>query len=575
MDLNSLKKNLKKDFTGFKNLNVAVLSNCSTQYLAQAMRGYGFEKKLSINIWEADYDAIDIAINDSASPLYTGKNDYVFLLFSTKKLQGKFYASNHKANFANEFLQEVENIVQTVSEKIKTNFIVCNLPEEQESVFGNFGNKTADSFIYQTRKINFELMQLAEKTANVFVADIAGLAAAKGKAYCFDSRLYVNADVIWSLDFTADVAVNTVQILESFVGSSKKCLILDLDNTTWGGIIGDDGVEGIQIGELGNGKSFTQLQQWAKALKERGIILAVCSKNTEEIAKEPFEQHPDMKLRLEDISVFVANWDNKADNIRYIQSVLNIGFDSMVFLDDNPFEREMVKTHIPQLTVPNLPEDPSEYISYLNTLNLFETVSYTSEDKERTKQYQEEASRVIAREKFTDEKDFLVSLNMVSEVKAFDAFTTPRVAQLTQRSNQFNLRTIRYSEEDVKQISSSADYVTFTFNLADKFGDHGLIAVVILKKQNAKELFVDTWIMSCRVLKRGVEQFTLAELMNWTKANGFEKINGQFISTPKNAIVKNHYQDLGFTSVNEIEGLWSLSITDYQAKPFYISAKNK
>ena len=572
MDFNLLKKNLKKDFTGFKNINLAVLSNCSTQYLSQGIRAYGYEKRLSINVWEADYDAIDIAVNDSASSLYTRKNDYVLLLFSTKKLQGKFFASNHRANFAEDFIREVEGIVQTVSEKVKTNFIICNLPEEIDSVFGNYGNKTPDSFIYQTRKINYLLMTLAERTTNVFISDVAALAGSKGKSYCFDSRLYVNADVIWSLDFTADVAVNTVQILESFAGFSKKCLILDLDNTTWGGIIGDDGVENIQIGELGMGKSFTQLQQWAKALKDRGIILAICSKNTEEIAKEPFVRHPDMVLRLEDISVFVANWDNKADNIRYIQSVLNIGFDSMVFLDDNPFEREMVKTHVPLLTVPDLPEDPSEYVTYLNTLNLFETVSYTSEDKERTKQYQEEASRVIAREKFTDEKDFLISLNMESEVKAFDAFTTPRVAQLTQRSNQFNLRTIRYSEEDVKQISSSDDFATFTFNLSDKFGDHGLIAVVILKKQSAKELFIDTWIMSCRVLKRGVEQFVLSELVDWAQNNEFGTIIGQYIPTPKNALVKDHYEELGFSKTDN-EGYWSLTVSEYKEKAFYICHK--
>ena len=393
-----------------------------------------------------------------------------------------------------------------------------------DPVFGNFGNKTADSFIFQIRKINYLLMTLAQKTTNLFVSDVSAMYSSRGTSYCFDPRLYINADVIWSLEFTTDLAVNTVQILESFTGFSKKCLILDLDNTVWGGIIGDDGID-------------------------------------------------NMILRLDDISIFVANWDNKADNIRYIQSVLNIGFDSMVFLDDNPFEREMVKTHVPQLTVPDLPEDPSEYIPYINTLNLFETVSYTAEDKDRTKQYQEEANRTIARAKYTDEKDFLISLHMVSEVKHFDGFSTPRVAQLTQRSNQFNLRTIRYTEVDIKRIAASDDFVTFTFNLEDKFGDHGLISAVILEKKHNEELFVDTWIMSCRVLKRGVEQFVLAELIQWAKANGFEKLTGQYIPTPKNALVKDHFKDLGFITTEQKEGYWSLLIHDYQKKPFYISSK--
>lgn len=573
MDFSTLRKNLKKDFTGFKKINLAVLADSSTQYLATAIRGYAYEKKLDVNIWEADYDAIDITITDSESPLYNRKNDYTLLFFSTKKLQKRFYSSGNKEGFADDFLNEVKGIIETVSEKIKTNFIICNLEEEIDAVFGNFGNKTAHSFIFQVRKINYQLMLLAQETSNVYISDIAAVQASKGRAHSYDSRLHIGSDVIWSLDFTTDIAVNIVQVLEAFAGFGKKCLILDLDNTTWGGIIGDDGLENIQVGELGVGKAFTQLQKWAKALVERGIILGICSKNTESIAKEPFEKHPDMILRMDHISIFVANWDNKADNIRYIQSVLNIGFDSMVFLDDNPFEREMVRKNVPGVTVPELPEDPADYIPYLNTLNLFETVSFTAEDKERTKQYQEEAGRNIARAKYTDEKEFLKSLDMVSEVRPFTGFTVPRVAQLTQRSNQFNLRTVRYTEEDVKRISASDNFVTFTFNLEDKFGDHGLIAVVILEKKSKTELFLDTWIMSCRVLKRGVEAFTLAEIVNWAKENGFTTLYGEYLPTPKNALVKDHYQGLGFEAADSTGKDWKLEVAGYKPGVFFIDKK--
>ena len=573
IDFNSLKKNLKKDTNGFKSINTAILADSATQYLAVALKGYGVEKKLTVNVWEADYDAIDITINDSNSPLYTSGNNYVILFFSAQKLQNRFYGSYNKQGFSDLFVNEVENIIDTISTRIKTNFIVYNIEETLDPVFGNFANKTPHSFLYQVRKINYQLMVLAEKKKNLFISDIAALQAERGALYSRDSRLYINGSVTWSLQFTVDVAINTIQIIEAFAGFSKKCLILDLDNTTWGGIIGDDGIENIQIGSLGMGRAFTQLQQWAKALVERGIILAICSKNNELIAKEPFNRHPDMVLKLDDISVFVANWDNKADNIRYIQSVLNIGFDSMVFLDDNPFEREMVKTHIPALTVPDLPEDPADYMPYLNALNLFETVSFTAEDRERTKQYQEEANRNIARTNFTDEKDFLLSLNMTSEVNSFNAFSIPRVAQLTQRSNQFNLRTIRYSEEEVKNISTSNKYVTFTFNLADKFGDHGLISAVILKKVNDQELFIDTWIMSCRVLKRGVEQFVLAEIISWAEQHGYTTITGDYLPTPKNALVKDHYESLGFQSAGSSNTQWQLSVNHYKQTPFYITKK--
>ncbi|MGZ4037288.1 MAG: HAD-IIIC family phosphatase, partial [Bacteroidia bacterium] len=305
--------------------------------------------------------------------------------------------------------------------------------------------------------------------------------------------------------------------------------------------------------------------------KERGIIIAVCSKNNEATAKEPFQKHPDMVLTLDDIAVFVANWDTKADNIKYIQSVLNIGFDSMVFLDDNPFERSMVRTHFPQVLVPELPEDPTLYLDYLMKLNLFETASFSEEDGQRTKQYQEEASRVIAQKSFVNEDDFLANLNMTSEVSAFTKFNVPRVAQLSQRSNQFNLRTVRYTEEDVQRLSQSDKHVTLAFTLKDKFGDNGLISVIILEKQNTA-LFIETWLMSCRVLKRSMENFTLNTIMKYAKENGFTKVIGEYIPTPKNSMVKDHYKELGFTETN---GKWELNVTGYQDRKCFIDAETR
>jgi FkbH-like protein len=275
-------------------------------------------------------------------------------------------------------------------------------------------------------------------------------------------------------------------------------------------VIGDDGLEGIQLGHgLGIGKAFTEFQMWVKKLKQRGIILCVASKNNEDTAKEPFLHHPDMILRLDDIAVFQANWETKVDNIRTIQRILNIGFDSMVFLDDNPFERSMVRDNIPGITVPELPEDPGLYLEYLYSLNLFETASYSQADKDRTKQYQVEAQRVSLAKTFHNEADFLKSLAMVSTVEGFTRFNTPRVAQLSQRSNQFNLRTVRYTEEDIARLAADPTVIDLSFTLEDKFGDNGLIAVIIMRPQDADTLFVDTWFMSCRVLKRGMENFTL------------------------------------------------------------------
>ena len=393
----------------------------------------------------------------------------------------------------------------------------------------------------------------------------------------FTPNIYVSTEMVLSIDILPYVASRVMDIVCAIKGQFKKCLILDLDNTLWGGVIGDDGLESIQLGHgLGIGKAFTEFQMWVKKLKNRGIIICVASKNDEAVAKEPFLKHPDMILHLDDIAVFQANWETKVDNIRTIQSILNISFDSMVFLDDNPFERNMVRENIPGITVPELPEDPGEYLEYMYSLNLFETASYSTNDKDRTKQYQTEAKRVSLKKTFANETDFLKSLDMVSTVSGFTKFNTPRVAQLSQRSNQFNLRTVRYTEADVTGMAADPKTMDLAFTLDDKFGDNGLIAVVIMKGQDKDTLFVDTWFMSCRVLKRGMENFTLNTMVETAKAKGYRKIIGEYIPTLKNGMVKEHYDRLGFTLVgNGKDGVkrYELDVESYNPRECYINKK--
>ena len=570
---NDLKKNLKKDYTGFKKLKVAILSDSASQLLNNAVRGYGYTAQLDLEIYEADYNQIDLQIFDPSSELYTFNPDYIFINRSTEKLIKDFYKKNkyEQGQFAEYMQASTQKYYDVIGSRLRSKVIINTYPEINDSVFGNFAAKTNISFTYQLRKTNLLLMDLSQKAKDMFVCDLAGLQSDLGHRFVFDPKMYVNADMVYSIDFLPYIAKHITDIILSITGTFKKCLILDLDNTTWGGIIGDDGMEGIQVGYLGMGKVFNELQLWAKQLKQRGIIIAICSKNTEEIAKEPFISHPDMVLRLDDIAVFVANWETKVDNIRHIQSILNIGFDSMVFVDDNRFEREMVKSGIPDITVPELPEDPSEYLVYLRTLNLFETASFTEEDEERTKQYQEEAQRNMLLQRFDNEQDFLQNLNMLSEVKEFDEFSIPRVAQLTQRSNQFNLRTIRYTEEDLRLIKQDPDYFSMSLTLEDKFGNHGLIAIIMLKKLDEATIFIDSWIMSCRVLKRGMENFTLNTIVALAEKNNFKKIIGEFLPTKKNGIVKDHYLSLGFEQAGD---KWELDVTNYKTLETYIKNKN-
>ena len=570
---NNLKRNLDKDFSGLKKIKVALLSDTASQFLNDAITGYGYEAQISFEIYEAEYNQIDFQVFDPSSELYSFNPDFVIINRSTEKLLKDFYGKerSQQNNFSDYVLQNTKRYYDIITSRLRAKIIINTYPEINDSVFGNFAAKISSSFVYQLRKTNLLLMELAQNSKDLFICDLASLQSSLGYQFVFDSRLYVGADMVYSTAFLPYIAKNITDIIQSITGSFKKCLILDLDNTTWGGIIGDDGMEGIQIGYFGIGKIFTELQMWAKQLKQRGIILAVCSKNTEEIAKEPFMNHADMVLKMEDIAVFVANWETKVDNIRHIQSILNISFDSMVFVDDNPFEREMVKAGIPDITVPDLPEDPGEYLIYLRGLNLFETASFTEEDEVRTKQYQEEAQRNLLLQSFDNENDFLASLNMLSDVKAFDEFSTPRVAQLTQRSNQFNLRTTRYTDEDVRRISLDPDYYTISLSLEDRFGHHGLIGIIILKKESSKQLFIDSWIMSCRVLKRGMESFTLNVIIDIAKANHFEEVIGEYIPTKKNGIVKDHYKNLGFRLAGD---KWVMDVASYEKRNTFITNKN-
>jgi len=569
---NQLQKNLKKDFSGLKTIKVAILGDTATQFLTQALKGIGYDNGVNLEIWEADFNQIERQVYDLFSELYEFNPEIVIVFQSSHKLLGKYnkIKPDQHLLFASNELDAIENIYSNLTSNLDAKVIYYNYTEIDDSIFGNYANKTESSFLFQLRKLNYELMSLASKKPNLYLCDISSIQNQVGKLNFFQASIYISTEMVLSIDVLPRVASKTMDLINTLNGKFKKCVILDLDNTTWGGIIGDDGIENIQIGSLGIGKAFSEFQYWIKKLKNRGVIVAVCSKNTESVAKEPFEKHPEMVLRMEDISVFRANWENKADNIRQIQSILNIGFDSMVFLDDNPFERNIVRENIPEVCVPELPEDPANYLEYLYELNLFETVSFSNEDAERTKLYQIEAERAKIHQKFTNEDDFLKNLEMLSDIQAFNKFNTPRVAQLSQRSNQFNLRTIRYTDADIERIANSNDYVTLSYTLEDKFGDNGLICVIILNKEDKNTLFIDTWFMSCRVLKRGMENFVLNTIVNFAIENGFTTIKGEYIPTMKNDMVKDHYINLGF---EKNKTYFSLQLQNYQDRKTYIKIK--
>lgn len=569
-----LKHNLKSELSSLPIIKVSLLGDTSTQLLATAIRGTAVERGYYIDLFEAEFNQVERQLLDSSSDLFSFDPEFIIIFQSTHKLAELHSLSSEKEKVADNRLSFLSVVCDNpvLSEKK----IICfNYPEIDDTVFGSYANKIHSSLLYQVRKLNNGLMALADRYPNLFICDISSIQNKYGRDFMFSSNVYTSTEMVLSIDSLPFVASRVLDIICSIKGRFKKCLILDLDNTLWGGVIGDDGLDGIQLGHgLGIGKAFSEFQMWIKKLRERGIIICVASKNDEAIAREPFEKHPDMVLKLDDIAVFMANWETKVDNIRAIQGVLNIDFDSMVFVDDNPFERSIVRENIQGITVPELPEDPGDYLEYLYSLNLFETASFSVNDKNRTKQYQDEAQRISLAKTFTNESDFLQSLNMSSAVSGFTSFNIPRVAQLSQRSNQFNLRTIRYTEAEVAEIAKRQDIIDLSFTLEDKFGDNGLIAVVILRPIDKETLFVDTWLMSCRVLKRGMEYFTLNTIVERAKSAGYKRIIGEYLPTAKNKMVESHFPDLGFQKIEgQDTNRYILDINTYHPKQCFIEKR--
>lgn len=565
-----LKKNCARTPETPDGTRFALLGDCATQLLATAIRGYALEMNLPLRVFEADYDQIDAQLMDTGSEFYAFAPETVLLYRCTEKLYERFVRTplDARAAFAETEIEKIRAEWARVQHGTKADILFFTFLPMDDGVFGSYALREGSAFPYQLLKLNYLLAEAAREAGNVRLIDLEPIRAHMGYDAFHDPKLYAIAKMPISTQALPAVASRVVDAILARKGRFHKCAIVDLDNTLWGGVIGDDGLEGIQIGELGQGHAFTEFQTWLKELKNRGVMLAVCSKNDEANAKEPFLRHPEMVLKLDDFSAFVANWEDKASNIRRIQKELNIGLDSMVFFDDNPFERNLVRTMLPEVEVPELPEDPAEYTAFARMQNLFDTNSYSDEDRVRTERYLAEKSRTELSAGIDNYDDYLKALGMKAVCAPFDAFHIPRIAQLTQRSNQFNLRTVRYSEQEIEEIAANPRYITRYYTLRDRFGEHGLIAVVILEKRE-NELFVNEWLMSCRVLKRGMEQFIADSIVRAAREAGVARVVGEYIPTPKNAMVKDLYASMGFRPLSD--GLYEARVDDYQNHQTFIT----
>ena len=420
-----------------------------------------------------------------------------------------------------------------------------------ESLFGNIDVAVPGTLANILAAINLQLAGRCLENGDILF-DTATLAQTVGVANWHDQQMWNIGKLPFADAFVPLYADHVGRLLGAIRGKSRKVLILDLDNTVWGGVIGDDGLDGIRVAQGDAiGEAHLSVQRLALDLRRRGVVLAVCSKNTDEIARTPFTNHPEMLLKLDDIAVFQANWNDKATNIRSIAAELSLGIDSMVFLDDNPAERGLVRSLLPEVAVPEVTDDAAHYARTLSAAGYFEAISFSNEDLKRADFYQDNAKRANLMKGVDGVDAYLASLNMTITFMPFDTIGRSRIVQLINKSNQFNLTTRRYTEPEIERLEADPSALGLQVRLSDTFGDNGMISVVICRTAQPSEWTIDTWLMSCRVLGRKVEWMVLGEILKQARERGISRILGRYIPTEKNALVVDHYRKLGFEKLAE------------------------
>lgn len=428
-----------------------------------------------------------------------------------------------------------------------------------------------DSISQKITDLNLRLSEVCHNLNNVFIINIDGLVHKYGYENIFDARYYYIGKIIYSSFGNKKVSEFVSQYIKSYLGKRKKCLVLDLDNTLWGGVLGEVGLENIKLSNDGEGKTFYDFQKEILEFYNSGIILAICSKNDIELVMEVFEKHPYMVLRKEHFAAYQINWNSKIQNLKLIAEEINIGLDSLVFIDDSSFERESVRSALPEISVPDVPVDFSDYPRFISEIPFFETYKITSEDKIRGKMYAEEKIRTELKETSASLKDFLFSLNLIITITAANEFTIPRISQLSQKTNQFNLTTRRYTENEIKKLSKLSKWKIYSVSATDRLGDSGIVGIAMIEiNENCAR--IDNFLISCRVLGRGIEQAFLAEILKLLKESNIENVTGEFLPTSKNKVAKDFLSTFGFIKKGS---LFSFDISQKIICPEWVKVKHE
>jgi FkbH-like protein len=579
-DLLMKRKGLRRQLstqTGLQEIRVAVLGGSTTNEVVDLLELGLLSGGFRPTFYQCEYGRFyEDAVHDPQA-LIDFRPDLVYIHTSCRNIQAfppLQCTDDDLQTYVDAEVDRYRQIWASLEQNLACQMIQNNFELPPFAILGNMDAVANGGHSTFVMRLNLAFAKAALTNNKLLIQDVHGLSARIGLNQWFDWDRWFSYKILNSAEASRSIAQSATSIVRALYGRSRKVLVLDLDNTLWGGVIGDDGVDKIQIGrETPVAEAYTAFQEYCLSLRNRGVLLAVCSKNNEEIAKQGFE-HPDSVLKLEHISCFKANWEPKHENILAIGRELNLGVDSFVFVDDNPAERAIVEAQVDGIAVPNVGSEVSGYAAIIEAGRFFEPVSLSTEDLERAALYAGNTQRATFESKFADYGEYLDSLEMTAEIDTFKPVYLERIAQLTNKTNQFNLTTRRHTMAEIEAIAADPKYIGIYGKLSDRFGDNGLISIVLGRKEGSS-LHMDLWLMSCRVLKRDMEVAMLDAVIERAQAAGVTTLFGYYLPTKKNGMVADHYEKLGFTrqlsnATSDDAPVYTLSLTGYTPRNIHI-----
>jgi len=559
-----------------KKIRIGLLSSFTINGLKEILQVKSAERDISCMIYEAPYNQYSQEILNQNSNLYKFLPEITFLIIDTRSIFGEIFrfpysiSSSEREKFVEEKFDEIKNLIDKFVEKTNSKLVITKLNVPSFSPNGIFESKIEYGFHNMVEDFNQKIMKNYLNSENVFVYDFDKFVAKNGEDNVFDYSQFFFGDLKISIEYLPVLGQDLMKYLIGYLGITKKCIVLDLDNTLWGGIVGEDGFNGIKLGPEPPGNAFMEFQRVLLSLHQRGIILAINSKNNFEDAIKVIKEHPYMVLKEEHFASMRINWKDKVTNMKELVKEINIGLDSLVFIDDDPVNREFVKSVFPEILVVDLSNDPSTYAFKIENIIDFSVLKITDEDRNRGKMYLKQKKINELEESASDLQTFLSQLDLKIFIKDVNEFSLPRVSQLILKTNQFNLTTKRYQELDVEKMIQDPNFIVGCAQVEDKFGDNGITGVFIIKKENEKEWRIDTFLMSCRIMGRDVEKGIMAYIVNKAKENKIEKIKADFLPTQKNKPIENFLPDCEFKKDGDS---WTYTIKSEVKFPEYLSVK--